>query len=302
MPKYQVFYNTILAESFEIQGSKVRFSSVSAHRRTIYTLGHIPNEHAKKFAGSPILFLTCMADVHKKNLAVAIFGWTRDARNYLIDYWRFEADSGEDDCSELTSPVWQRLRDVIEQKEYVADDGRMYRPILTFVDAGYANDTVVRFCSDYTAGVYPILGRERSAKNQSIQEFGEFKTQLGTVGYRILVDHYKDRIAPVLRREWMEDEGDQSPFHFNAPVNTTDAMLKELTVEIRREKIDDRGGVTYFWHRPGNARNELWDLLVYAHAAVDVLAWAICIQHFELENIEWERFWKYLEDQELYYS
>ena len=300
--KFQVFYNTILAESFEVQGSRVRFASVSAHRRTCYTLGHIPNEHAKKFAGSPILFLTCVVDVHKKNLAVAVIGWTRDARNYLIDYWRFEAEGNEDDCSELTSPVWQRLREVIEEKEYVADDGRMYRPILTFVDAGYANDTVTRFCSDYTSGVYPILGRDRPGKNQVIREFSEFKTQLQTTGYKIVVDHYKDRLAPILRREWIEDAGDQSSLHFNAPVDTTDAQLKELTVEVRREKVDERGGVSYEWHRPGNARNELWDLMCYAHAAVDVLAWAICIQHFELENIDWDQFWKYLEDNELYYS
>lgn len=302
MNKFQVFYNTILAESFEIQGSKVRFTSVSAHRRTCYTLGHIPNEHAKKFAGSPVLFLTCTVDVHKSNLAVAIIGWTKDARNYLIDYWRFEVDGDEEDCSELTSPVWARLREVIDFKEYVADDGRMYKIPLTFVDAGYAHDTVVNFCKEWDSGVYPILGRDRPAKAQAIIEFAEFKTQLGTVGYRILVDHYKDRLGPVLRREWLEENGEQSAFHFNAPVDTPDAALKELTVETRREKIDERGGVTYHWHRPGNARNELWDLLCYAHAAVEVLAWAICIQHFQVETIDWEHFWRYLEEQELYYS
>lgn len=302
MKKYQVFYNNILAESFEIQGSKVRFTSVSAHRRTCYTLGHIPNEHAKKFCGSPILFLTCTVDVHKNFLAVAVIGWTRDARNYIIEYLRFEPGDAADDCSELTSPVWGRLRALIEEKEYVADDGRFYRLILTFIDAGYANDTVTQFCADYASGVYPILGRDRPAKNQSIVEFAEFKTQAGTVGYRILVDNYKDRLAPVLRREWLEESGEQGPYHFNAPVDIPDKALKELTVETRREKEDDRGGVSYFWYRPGNARNELWDLLCYAHAAVDVLAWGICIQHFELESIDWEQFWRYLEDNELYFS
>ncbi len=300
--KYQVFYNNILAEPFEVMGSKVRFTQVSAHRRAVYRLGQIPNQYAIQYSGSHILFLTCQVDVHKNNLAVSVMGWTRDMRCYVIDYWRFEVTGNEDDCSELSSPVWGRLRSLIEEKEYVADDGKRYQIILTLVDAGYANDTVTTFCADYTSGVYPILGRDRPAKHQRIKEFDEFTTQSGMVGYRILVDHYKDRMSPVLRREWLEDSGVQDAYHFNAPVDITDKQLKELTVETRREKQDGKGGVSYYWYRPGNARNELFDLLGYGYAAVEILAWGICIQHFELETVNWARFWEYLESNELYYK
>ena len=103
--KYQVFYNNILAEPFEIMGAKIRFTSVSAHRRAVYRLGQIPNAYAAKNSGSPILFLTCQVDVHKTNLAVSVMGWTRDAKSYVVDYWRFEVAGDEDDCSELSSPV-----------------------------------------------------------------------------------------------------------------------------------------------------------------------------------------------------
>jgi phage terminase large subunit GpA-like protein len=298
----QEFYNNNLGEPFEVRGSKIRFTSVSAHRRPVYKLGQVPNVYAKEYCGSPILFLTCQVDVHKNNLAVAVMGWTRDAKCFVIDYWRFEVEKGEDDCSELTSPVWGRLRALIEEIAYKADDGKVYRLTMTLVDAGYANDTVSNFCADYASGVYPILGRDRPAKNQTIKEFAEFKTQVGTVGYRILVDHYKDRIAPVLRREWSEDTGAQKRYHFNAPVDLTDKQLKELTVESRREKLDDNGNTIHYWHRPGNAKNELWDLMVYGHAAVEILAWAICIQHFELETIDWSQFWDYVEGEALYYE
>ena len=296
--KYQVFYNNILAEPFEVMGSKVRFTSVSAHRRAVYRCGQIPNKYAAQYSGSPILFLTCQVDVQKSNLAVAVMGWTRDLRCYVVDYWRFE----DSDCSEISSSAWGRLRELIEEAVYTADDGKQYRIAITLVDAGYANDTVTTFCADYAAGVYPILGRDRAAKNQRIQEFAEFKTQSGTIGYRILVDHYKDRLATVLRRDWTEDAGEQSPYHFNAPVDLTDAALKELTVETRREKDDGRGNVTYFWYRPGNARQELWDLLGYGHAAVEIMAYSICIQHFELETIDWPRFWDYVETEKLYFT
>jgi phage terminase large subunit GpA-like protein len=293
--QYQVFYNNILAEPFQIMGSKIRFTSVSAHRRAVYRLGQVPNGYAAQHSGSRILFLTCQVDVHKKNLAVSVMGWTRDMRCYVIDYWRYEVTGDEDDCNELGSPVWGKLRKLIEETTYTADDGQVYRILSTLVDAGYANDTVSNFCADYSSGVYPILGRERAAKNQTIKEFAEFKTQAGTIGYRILVDHYKDRLAPVLRRDWVEESGIQDTYHFNAPVDISDKQLKELIVESLREKLDPKGNTIREWYRPGNARNELWDLLVYGHAAVEIFAWNICIKQFELETIDWNQFWDYAE-------
>jgi len=41
--------------------------------------------------------------------------------------------------------------------------------------------------------------------------------------------------------------------------------------------------------------------LVYGHAAVEILAWKICIEHFELETIDWRQFWEYVEQEKLYF-
>lgn len=300
--KYQVFYNNVLAEPFEIPGSRIRFTQVSAHRRAVYRLGQVPNKYAAQWSGSPVLMVTCQVDVHKSNLAVTVFGWCKGAISYVIDYWRFETKSGEDDCSELTSPVWQQLRELIEEKQYTADDGKKYNIIGTFIDAGYANDTVTTFCSEYESGVYPIIGRERPAKNQKIAEFAQFETQAGVVGYRILVDHYKDRLAPVLRREWIEETGPQKTYHFNAPVDVTDKQLKELTAETRRKQEDPNGRVSYVWYRPSGRANELWDLTVYGHAGVEILAWMICIDHLKMEKIDWVEFWNFLEEKSFYFT
>lgn len=296
--KYQVFYNNVLAEPFEIMGSKIRFTSVSLHRRPVYRLREMPNEYAIKNSGSPILLLTCQVDVHKTFLAVSVMGWCKDSKPYVIEYLRLE----DEDCSESTSKVWGELREIIEERKYTADDGKRYRVAMTLIDAGYANDTVVSFCADYASGVAPVLGRDRPAKSNRVKEFAEFTTQTGTTGYTITVDHYKDRLAPVLRREWTEDAGVQKPYHFNAPIDISDKALKELTVETRREKTDDKGNTVYYWHRPGNARNELWDLLVYGHAAIEVIAWSICIQYFKLKTVDWGRFWEYLEKEAIYFE
>jgi len=290
----QNFYNNRLGLPYRRTGTKVRIDQVSFHRRPVYRFGQIPNAYAKQYSGSPILFLTCQVDVHKRNLGVSVMGWTQDQCSYVIDYWRYEVKGTEPFCDEITSPVWQKLRDLIEDKEYIADNGVRYKIAMTLVDAGYCNATVTSFCGEYAEAVFPILGRDRTAKNQTIKEFAEFKTQDGTIGYRILVDHYKDRLSPVLRREWGEGAGQQKMHHFNTPIDITTKQLKELTVETRFEKVDDNGVITYFWHRPGNKDNTLWDLLVYGHAGVEIMAWNICIQFFELENVDWPCFWEYV--------
>ena len=300
--KFQIFYNNVLGEPFEIMGAKVRFQQVSAHRSASYKYGQLNNGLAVENTGSKITLVACTVDVHKKNLAVAVYGFCKGSISYLLDYWRFEPRDGEPDCNESSSPVWQRLRDLIEDKVYLAEDGRSYKIAITLIDSGYANDVVTRFTRDYIHGVYPILGRDRPSKFQSIKEFSEFKTQAGNIGYRIIVDHYKDRLAPVLRREWVPEMGMQKAYHFNAPYNATDKQLKELTVESRRKKTDDRGVVSYYWYRPGNAPNELWDLSVYAYAAVEILAYNICIKHFQLDTIDWEQFWDYAESNQIFFN
>lgn len=300
--KFQVFYNNVLGEAFEVKGGRIYFRSVSGHRRTEYRLGEIPNKYAMEHSGSPILLVTCFVDVHKENLAVGVLGWCRGQRVYLIDYWRFNREKTDPVCGDIQSPVWERLRSLLEEKIYVADDGKRYNIAFTLVDAGYCNDTVVTFCSGYMSGVIPSLGRDRPAKNQAIKEFAEFKTPAGTIGYRILVDHYKDRLAPVLRRQWTSEEGEQGPYHFNAPIDLSNEALDELTVERLAERRDARGVVSYYWHRPGNARNELWDILVGCSAAVEILAYSICIQQFQLDTVDWTQFWDYLEKDCIYFT
>src|SRR5690606_30580682 len=118
--------------------------------------------------------------------------------------------------------------DLIETKVYTADDGVRYNISITLVDSSYSNDLVTRFCGEYAAGVYPILGRDTATKNQKINEFAPFTTQHGTTGYRVTVDLYKDRWQPRLNRPW-SGESEQPEGCYNAPVDLPDKALKELT-------------------------------------------------------------------------
>lgn len=84
------------------------------------------------------------------------------------------------------------------------------------------------------------------------------------------VDIYKDRWSAALKREW-SGVGHMPRNNWSAPSDLPDKAIKELTVEYKREKRDPSSGklLGTYWHRPGNARQELWDLLVYSTCALE---------------------------------
>lgn len=299
--KLQTFYNNVLGQSFEVRGSKIKFEQVSWHRRTEYSYGQVPSGLATKYTGYPISMLTMTVDVHKRFLAVAVHGWTRGQRSFLVDYWWLTDDS-EEGCERPESPVWAELQEKIETLEYRSDDGRQYWISTTGIDARYCNDLVVSFCAKFDSGVVPILGTDRPAKSNKIKEFALMETKLGTPGYNITVDHYKDRLAPALRREWYPGDQLQPRYHFNAPIDVTTPQLTELTKETRVRKTDAKGRTVFEWVRPSGARNELWDLTVYAHALVEIQAWEICVNQFDLKTVDWDNFWDYVEEAQLFFT
>lgn len=283
----QVFYNNVLGEPFEQHGQKLKFERISAHRRTAYHYGEIPNRFAIAHCGSQILLVTCAVDVHKESLKVGIFGWARDRRAFLIEYLTLEGDTEHPDGA-----VWSALRDIIEDREFVADDGRKYGVANTFIDSGYNTDTVYRFCADYAAAVFPIKGRPGSVKAANFKEFSTFTTPLGTRAFNISVDIYKERWAAALGRQWNGHDHQPETF-FNAPMDATDKQLKELTAESKHAIKDRETGqvLGWEWKRPSGAANELWDLLIYNNAAFEVVALDHCTVALGLEHVDWHAFY-----------
>ena len=302
---FRTFYNNHLGESFAKKAIRLSFRAVSGHRRVVYRRGEIPNHYAVKHSGSRVLVLTMTVDVHDANLAVAVFGWCVDGRCYLIDYWRLKPRKDEGvNCTSADCSVWGELQELIEKKRYVADDGSQYGIATTFIDSGYQNALVSSFCAQYQRGVHAIVGRKGPSKYQRQKEFDVFTTQAGVDGFRISVDYYKDRWGPVLRSAWDERSGDKQPTNcFNVPVDIRDAELTELTVEKRMEKTDPNTGESvWYWNRPSGKDNELWDLLMYANAAIEVQAWAICTKVYDMETVDWLRYWRYIEDYRVFYT
>lgn len=286
--KLQVFMNNNLGKTFRKENDKLKLTTMFGHRRTEYRFGEIPNHLAERSCDSEIMLLTCAVDVHKGNLAVAVFGWTRQHRAFLIDYWRLEGD-----CESLDSDPWMKLKDIIYNKVYIADDGKKYRIQLTLIDSGYMQHNVLEFCYN-TDGTIPIKGIPDAQKGATFSEFKQVETKMGIPAFNINVNFYKDRWYPSLKRPWIES-GKQQEFCFNVPSDVTEKQLKELTVET---KVEDINPVTnalkgFKWHRPSGSDNELWDLVNYNNAAIDILAWDILVRQGERESVNWLEFWEF---------
>lgn len=293
--KLQVFYNNVLGVPFEMTGDKVRFDAVSAHRRSSFHFGQIPNEFAEKFCGSKVLVLVCTVDVQKDNLAVAVTGWCRDGRAILVDYWRFEGNTEQHD----DKGTWVRLRDLLWKQTYTADDGTKYRIKITLIDSGYLPDLVYRYCESFPGGVFPIKGKE-APPTTNYKPITEFPTSNGLVGFLIVVDFYKDRWSAALKRDW-DGQSLQPLGHFNAPLDVSEDQLRELTVETKRPRAAKATGREngFAWHRTAHAPNELWDLLVYASAALELLA-ANFSQEARFEFTNWPLFYKTCAEKKLF--
>lgn len=295
---WQYFYNHVLGEPFSVRSNKLKFEVVSMHRRHQYMMGQIPNNFARQFCQGPICILTCAVDVHKTHLDVAVIGWARGERAFLVDEWTLKGD-----CEQLDTDPWNRLREIVESKTYT-DGDRTYNIQLTFVDSGYNTDRVTEFCAEYEQGVIPIMGTPTRGTQRQLKEFTQFTSSMGTLGYSIYVDTFKERWHASLRREW-DGMKVQPSRHFNCPINCPDQRLKELTTEYKVQKINKETNQSegWAWHRPSGAPNEMWDLLVYNTCALSVIAHEYCVEQMGMEEVDWFMFWDYAESAEgLYFN
>lgn len=289
--KLQVFYNNDLGEPFEARTNKLKSHQVSPHKRKEYRSGELPMAHAIERTGGPLEIVTMAVDVQEKWLAVKVMAWSPSAdmsgyNGYMVEYIVIEGD-----CTSADSSAWAELADIIDNKTYAAGD-RVYRPAITLVDASYESDTVYTFCAQWETGVYPLRGRDKPLKGARIKEFDMMENATGVRYCAVTVDVYKDRWAHALGRQW-NGLGHMPRNNWSAPVDTDDKVLNHLTVEYKVQQKDPKSGKVLgsYWHRPNNARQELWDLLIYNTAALEMVAYDVCSQQEGLDALVWGEFW-----------
>lgn len=297
--KLQEFYNNVLGQAYRLGGSKLKLSTVSYHRRIEYDWKQVPNKFAAEFGGGEIQLLTCAIDVQKNFLAYSVTGWGRGRRSYLIDYRILEGNVEDEE----DSATWGELEKLIADEVYRDENGRQYRPAITLIDSRYLTDQTYSFCQRFQGGVFPIKGDHRPSKGATKEWHETEVSRAGLQGFTLYVNHYKTKLAATLKQKWARDGSELPIGAWNAPASITDKQLKELTEEEFREVTSKTTGLkSWTWDRRPNSRNELWDLSVYNRAALDIIAFMVMREHFELEAVNWTEFWQFAENEGAWYT
>ena len=291
LEKLQVFYNNDLGEPYAVKVDKLKFHQVSPHRRVEYKMGQVPNEHALHYAGGPVEVITMSVDLQHTWLSVCVMGWAPSADHagyvaYIVEYFDIKGD-----IKDPNDPAWAELADIIDNRRYFAG-GREYCITKTVIDASELSDLVYDFCGQWGDNVLPLRGRDIPIKGSTLKQFSLQLNATGTEYAAVTVDMYKDRWSQALSKQW--SGVDSMPRgHFNAPDDITKAQLTELTVEYKRVERDPDTNkiIRTKWHRPGGSRNELWDLLVYNTAAIEMVALHACADIAGIEALVWPEFW-----------
>ena len=291
--KYREFRNTKQGLPFEEKGESISYDKAVIHRRQ-YAKGEIDNLQAIRDTGSPILFLLCSVDDQKNNLFVDVKGYTSGGRTYTIDF--FSLDGVTEDRN---SKSWKELDKLLTDKIYLANDGKKYKIIATFIDSGKYTTYVYDFCSKFSLGVYPIKGERSLPGNVNIKMLSkEVLTKARcNAGYRINITTFKDAIAYRMQRlEWATDKH-QPEWYPNFPENLRDDYFKQFEAESKIDVKDPRTGkyLYSYWKQVGQRDNHAFDTYVYNLACLDMLVEVICLQELQLEISSYSEFWKYAE-------
>lgn len=291
--KLQSFYNNILGMPFVKSsiGTRMTLEKLSRFRRSFYYSGQIPNHKTKDLNRSKIALLTCAVDVQKAFLAVAVFGWARGCSPYLIEYRDIKGN-----ILDLNDPAWETLEDMILNKRYKDQDGTEYRITTTAIDTNFEPKIVQTAAAKIlkTGGggnIICVRGRDNIKSEEPFKASKTFEIY-GVPVYNLRVSDYKDHwYSQMELNKWID--GEQQPdYTINFPADTRDDQIKELTCETKTAVKDPKTNrtVKHIWKRKSNVRNELWDLLVYNTAVLDIIAKWRMVEILGEKSVNYDKF------------
>ncbi len=297
--KYREFRNTKQGLPFEEKGESINFVKAMLHRRT-YASGTIKSETIKQDTGGEILAIICSVDVQKSNLFVDIKGYTKGGRTYTLEFFSIEGES--ESTGENSNNPWNILYDIIKDKRYTDENGKVYSINFTLIDSGKFTTSVYDFCSQFTFGVYPIKG-ERYIQNGlmfKMMSKDVLEKSGCSAAFRLNVTSFKDRIARFMSRlEWNTREY-QPEWYPNFPQDLGDDYFKQFEAESRvdaYDKLTNKYKGSY-WKQISGRDNHAFDTYVYNIAGLEIFADMICREELGLDVLEWSGFWEYMENVE----
>ena len=243
----RVFVNTMLGETWEIDGEGVDTGSLK-ERREAYA-AEVP---------AACGVLTCAVDVQRDRLEVAIKGWGAGQESWLIAHDRLYGDT-----SQPNGEVWQRLETAYLTKAYRHESGGTLAIRSTCIDSGDQTQVVYAFVAPrQRRGVratkgYSVRGKPLISKPGKPNKYAVRVVPIGTDTAKDVVFARLSLLAPG------------TPGYMHFPQGADEAYLEQFAAEkafVRRVK-----GIPVREYRAVKDRNEAIDLEVLNLAALHLL-------------------------------
>lgn len=252
----QVWTNTRLAETWELQGSRIAEAEVQK-RAEAYPLRTIPRG---------CLLLTASTDVQGDRLELMIHGWGRDQEYWVIDYVKLYGDPAEE-------VVWLQLDEILRtplRNQYGID----LRIEACAIDHGGHHSTQVETFTRSRAGRHVIAIKGQSQPGKAIigrptERDTNWKGKKIRAGARVWPVGSDTGKHVLMQRLGLTHPG---PGYIHTSTDLDDDFYKGLTAEQLVTRYI-KGRPRSEWHLKRGQRNEPMDLWVYGYAALAYLGW-----------------------------
>lgn len=246
----KAWVNTTLGETWEEEGEGVEADDLMKRRE--YYDCEVPEE---------VLVLTAAVDVQDNRLEYEIVGWGLGKESWGIQYGVIMGDPGQE-------KVWEDL-DMILEKTYRRKDGVELKVMTTCIDSGgHHTKEVYEYCKKRELKrVWAIKGQGGSGMPFVIRP--KRRNDAGVWLFNLGVDVGKDTVTSRLK---IQEKG---PGYCHFPMDKgrgyDEDYFKGLTSEHRVTRYKRGKPVIHWEKRVSGARNEPFDLRVYATAAFEIL-------------------------------
>jgi phage terminase large subunit GpA-like protein len=241
----QTWINTALGETWEDSGDAVKPEGLLA-RREAYTDASLP---------SGVLLLTRGTDVQDDRLESTLWGWGRDGEAWRIRHDVIRGDPGQ-------AALWADHDELLKLR-HRTDDGRELVCEAVAVDSGgHHTEQVYNYCAARKRfRVFAIKGipGARPAWPRKASRGGKKRLDVWPIG----VDTIKDVVAGRLKRVLQPGPGF---LHLDATAD--DVAVEQLASEVQVYAVVKGRKVRVWRPRRSGVRNEQFDCLVYAYAAM----------------------------------
>jgi phage terminase large subunit GpA-like protein len=253
--RFRVWWNTALAETWEIQGDAPAWE-VLYERRESYRIGYVPM--------GPLV-LTCGVDVQGNRIEAEVVGWGVDGRtSWSIDYRILEGDT-----SSVDNPVWSDV-DALLDEVWPHESGVEMRIEMMAVDDGYNSQEVREWARHHSPKeVMVVRGQDNAPtalgqpKTVDITRGGK-KLKRGMRYWPVGVSQLKSQLYGWLKLKKPLKKGQPFPQGYCHFPEYGQEYFEQLTAEVIVRRIV-KGYTKFEWHKT-RERNEALDTRNYARA------------------------------------